>query len=90
LHKIRWSDTPLEDTILQNIRKKCRSKYNWSDEEADQLIWPGSESNSAYIREEDEIQILMKSGEIRPFSSFLESPVRIAYNKKYYVCHPSF
>ena len=88
LHKVRWSDTPFEDETINDIRKTCREKYNWSKETADKLIWLGSESNSAYVRDDDEIQILMKTGEIKPFSSFLETPVRIAYSKKYYVCHP--
>ncbi|MBK9106209.1 MAG: hypothetical protein IPL92_16970 [Saprospiraceae bacterium] len=52
------------------------------------MIWTGSETKADYVREDDEIQILMKSGEIRPFSSFLETPVRIAFNRKYYICHP--
>lgn len=88
LHKVRWSDTPFEDDAINTIRKKCREKYNWTAETMDKLIWTGSESNSAYVRDDDEIQILMKSGEIRPFSAFLETPVKIAYSKKYYVCHP--
>ena len=88
LHKVRWSDTPFEEDVINDIRKKCIEKYNWSAETSDKLIWLGSESNSAYVRDDDEIQILLKSGEIKPFSSFLETPVRIAYSKKHYVCHP--
>lgn len=89
LHKLQWSDTPLEGELINDIRKKCRTKYGWTAEEANTLIWIGSESKSAYIRDDDEIQILLKSGEIRPFSSFLESPVKIAFSKKYYICHPA-
>lgn len=88
LHKLRWSDEPLEDEMINDIRKKCREKYDWSPETADKMIWLGSETKADYIREDDEINILMKSGEIRAFSSFLETPVKIAFNKKYYICHP--
>jgi len=88
LHKVRWSDTPFENDAINDIRRKCQDKYSWSAETVDKLIWTGSESNSAYVRDDDEIQILMKSGEIKPFSSFLETPVKIAYSKKYYLCHP--
>lgn len=88
LHKLRWSDEPLEDEMINDIRKKCREKYDWSPEIADKMIWLGSETKADYIREDDEINILMKSGEIRAFSSFLETPVKIAFNKKYYICHP--
>ncbi|HSF87812.1 MAG TPA: HD domain-containing protein [Saprospiraceae bacterium] len=89
LHKLRWSDEPLEDEMINDIRKKCREKYDWSPEIADKMIWLGSETKADYIREDDEINILMKTGEIRPFSTFLETPVRIAFNKKYYICHPT-
>ncbi len=89
LHKLRWSDEPLEDEMINDIRKKCQEKYDWSPEIADKMIWLGSETKADYNREDDEIQILTKSEEIKPFSSFLETPVRIAFNKKYYICHPS-
>ena len=88
LHKLRWSDEPLEDEMINDIRKKCQEKYGWSPEIADKMIWLGSETKADYIREDDEINILMKSGDIRPFSSFLETPVKISFNKKYYICHP--
>lgn len=89
LHKIHWSDAPLEDDFVNEIRQKCRHKYDWSAEMTDQMIWLGSESKADYIREDHEIEILMKSGEIRPFSTFLENPVKIAFSRKYYICHPS-
>ncbi len=88
LHKLRWSDIPFEDELVNDIHKKCQEKYDWSPEIADKMIWLGSETKADYNREDDEINILMKSGEIRPFSTFLETPVRIAFNKKYYICHP--
>lgn len=88
LYKLRWSDEPLEDEMINDIRKKCQEKYDWSPEIADKMIWLGSETKADYNREEDEIQILTKSEEIKPFSSFLETPLRIAFNKKYYICHP--
>ena len=74
--------------MINDIRKKCQEKYDWSPEIADKMIWLGSETKADYNREDDEIQILTKSEEIKPFSSFLETPVRIAFNKKYYICHP--
>lgn len=90
LHKIKWSEQPIKDKDLQQIKEKCSEKYNWTPEIADQLIWPGSETKADYVHAEDEIYILMKDGDIRPFSSFLETSVKIAFNKKYYVCHPAF
>ncbi len=88
LHKVKWSDQPLDADIVNGIRLKCQELYGWSAEVTDKLVWPGSESNSIYKREQDEIQILMKNGDIRPFSTFLESPLSIAFSKKYFICHP--
>jgi len=88
LHKVIWSDTQLPDTALQNIRKRCKDQYHWSDEMLDQLIWTGTEINSMYLKEEVEIQILNKSGEIKPLSTYVQQPLQLGPNKKYYVCHP--
>lgn len=88
LHKVVWSDEPFEETAINTIREKAKSKYGWTDEVVDKLIWPGSESNSVYKREDHEIQMLTKEGRIKPFSSFLQSPLAMAYHKKYYICHP--
>ena len=88
LHKILWSDTPIEEEIIHDITQQCRSKYNWTAEVADKLIWAGSETKADYIREEDEISVLMKNGEIRPFSSFLGQQLSLPVKRKYYICHP--
>lgn len=88
LHKMIWSDIPLEDDFVNEIRRKCRETYGWTPEITDQIVWLGSESRQDYNHEDHEIEILMKSGEIRPFSSFLHHPVSIAFNRKYYICHP--
>ena len=53
------------------------------------MIWTGTESNTIYHQEEDEIQILSKRGNIMPYSCFLDQPVRLALNRKYYLCHPT-
>jgi HD superfamily phosphohydrolase len=90
LHKIHWSDLPLKDDFVNEIRQKCLDRYQWTAEMTDQMIWLGSESKADYIREDHEIEILMKSGEIRPFSAFLENPVKIAFSKKYFICHPGY
>ncbi len=89
LHKLSWSDTPLTGRPYEAVRDKCREKYHWNDLLLDQLIWTGIESNTIYKQEQDEIEILSKGGQIRPYSTFLDQPVRIALNRKYYLCHPS-
>jgi len=41
-----------------------------------------------YLKSDDEIQILSKSGDIKPLSSFVQQPLQLGPSKKYYVCHP--
>ncbi len=89
IHKVRWSEAPIEDVVVQEIKNKCKEKYQWSDDTVNKMVWLGSEAKPDYISDEDEINILMKNGAIKPFSSFLEAPLKIATNRKYYVCFPS-
>ncbi|HZV68220.1 MAG TPA: HD domain-containing protein [Saprospiraceae bacterium] len=88
LHKIQWSGEPIDEHIVQDMIRKTAHLYGWSEEDARKLVWSGSESNSIYNRDIDEIQILTKDEEIKPFSSFLETPISIALNRKYFICYP--
>lgn len=89
LHKIMWSDTPLRESVINGIRHMCKEQYGWPEDRVDDFIWTGSEINTMYIRqEESEIQILSKDGSIKPYSAFLQDPMQIANNKKYFICHP--
>ena len=89
LHKVMWSDTPLRESVVNGIRHAAKEKYGWPEDRVDDFIWTGSEINTMYIRkEESEIQILSKDGSIKPYSSFLQDPMPLASNKKYYICHP--
>lgn len=88
LHKIRFSEQPVSEEILNEIKSGVRKTYKLSEEDANELIWTGSESNTAYKSEEDEIMILTKENEIRPFSSFLNPAIEVALQKKYFVCYP--
>ncbi|HXR81534.1 MAG TPA: HD domain-containing protein [Saprospiraceae bacterium] len=88
LHKVIWSDTPMPEKSIQQIREQCMAFYHWTPDMVDQLIWTGTESNTMYLKEDPEIQILAKSGEIKPLSSFVQQPLQLGASKKYYVCHP--
>lgn len=88
LHKIAWSDAPVAESTLNNIKSAVQQQFNLSDKEANELVWTGSEANTAYNSEIEEIQILTKENEIRPFSSFLNQTIEIALNRKYFICYP--
>lgn len=88
LHKLQWSDVPFEKGYIQEVIKNSMARYGWSETEAASLVWEGSESNAMYNQNIDEIQIMNKKQVIKPFSFFLETPLSIARNRKYFICYP--
>nr|MDQ3018118.1 phosphohydrolase [Bacteroidota bacterium] len=89
LHKIQWSDRDFEPSEIEAVTSEAQRKYGWSKEEADTLVWTGSEAIKAYTVDQDEIQILTKDGDILPFSAFLNPAVEISLNRKYFLCYPA-
>lgn len=89
IHKVRWFDAPIDEAVVNDIKHQCKAKYAWSNETVDKMVWLGSEAKADYISKDDEIYILMKNGTTKPFSSFLEAPLKIAVNKKFYICFPN-
>lgn len=89
IHKVKWFEQPVEDAVISQYKSDCIRKYGWSEDTASKLIWTGHETKDDYVSNDEEINILMKSGEIKPFSSLLQAPLKIASHKKYFICHPS-
>ncbi len=89
LHKIRWSERKFESQEVEEMIKATQQKYGFTAEEAAELVWTGSEAISAYTSGQDEIRILTKDGEIRPFSTFLNPAVEISLTRKYFLCYPA-
>jgi len=88
LHKIRWSEHPVEENIVAGMVDDVSEKFNLPQGSAAQLVWTGSESNTAYNKDADEILILTKDEEIVPFSSFLDPAIQLSLKRKYFICHP--
>ena len=88
LHKVTWSETPIDEEAFEKIKSACMSKYKWDEATAQELIWWGEEINTMYKKENDEINILTKSGEIKPLSSFVPRQMEFGANRKYYIAHP--
>ncbi len=88
LHKLQWSDVAFDKDFVKVLIQKTAGKYSWSAEAASELVWQGSESNTIYNQSIDEIQILTKEQLIKPFSSFLDKPISIALNRKFFICYP--
>jgi len=88
LHKVQWVTQLAHGESADTIRSRCMQEYNLTAEEADILLWTGSETNTEYKPEQEEIMILSKNGNIRPFSSYLDAPMRLSRSLKHYICHP--
>ncbi len=88
LHKVQWVTQLAPGVTAETLRAKCREQYHLTEEEAEALVWTGSETNTEYLPDQDEIMILSKNGNIRPFSSFLEAPLRLSRALKHFICHP--
>lgn len=88
LHKIQWSERPFDNAVIERSKKECMDAHNLSKSDADQLVWTGSETNTAYSRETEEIMILTKQGDIRPFSSYLAQDITTSPREKYFICRP--
>lgn len=88
LHKIKWFVEPITQNIITEINERVQAQFNFSEKQASELIWVGSESNMAYDRTGDEIQIMTKDEEIRPLSSFLDPSIQISLLRKHFICYP--
>lgn len=88
LHKVYWLNNLPSGETADSLKQKCIAQYGQSPEVMEKLIWTGNESNLEYLQGDDEIMILAKNGNIRPFSSYLENPVRVARNFKGYIACP--
>ena len=89
LHKIKWYGEPVPKKEIEEIEGLVLKKYDLTSKEIQNLIWTGSETNTAYKTEEDEVMILTKENEILPFSAFIRPVVEIAFQRKFFVCYPS-
>lgn len=89
LHKIKWYGEPVSKKEIEEIEGLVLKKYDLTSKEIQNLIWTGSETNTAYKTEEDEVMILTKENEILPFSAFIRPVVEIAFQRKFFVCYPS-
>ena len=88
LLKIILKNKPFDRNFLEELRLKVRKQFDLSEEEARYLVFGGQESNQAYNRAKGEIQILLKSGEVVPMSSYADYHLQGKVVRKYYACYP--
>lgn len=89
LFKITYFDKALNGDLSRDIRLKIVNHLKVSESTAEQLISKGQDTNEIYTKTRDEILVLTKTNQLRPFSSYmsLSSLGQIRYN---YLLYPIF
>ena len=87
LFKTIFSDNPVKSEFMEELRLKARKNYP-EIEDAEHLVINGMESNASYIKDKDEIKILMKSNQINSFSEVSKYISNQERAFIYYICLP--
>ncbi|MEY3127143.1 MAG: hypothetical protein RL273_1316, partial [Bacteroidota bacterium] len=91
LFKIEISKEPFSTARIENEKKSVQSLYNLTPEALDYFVYSDILTNKAYNQDKENINILMKTGEIIDLTkasdnlniSALAQPV-----EKYFLCYP--
>lgn len=91
LFKIEIAKEPYSEAVIQAKRKEIQQKMNLSDEEGNYFVYSDKLSNSAYNLKKENIEILLKNGEVVDASKASDNYNLEALAKtvtKYYLCYP--
>lgn len=91
LFKIEISKEPFSEDRIRLEKEIVRKKYNFEDEELDFIVYHRKQTNNAYNKKKEKINILLKNGEIIDIAqasdnlniNALAQPV-----EKYCLCYP--
>ncbi len=89
LYKVKLSTQPLEEEYEQ-LKNKALASGKIKEEDFPFYLFSGSTSNSTYNKDDDRINILMKSGELVNISNVdnaLITPSLTVPVRKYYICY---
>ncbi len=88
LFKLTLRNDPYDIAYVNFVKDSVVRNTSFSAKEVDYLVLTGSESNNTYSTSKDEINILFKSGLVRPMSESSDYNVQSTLISKYYLCHP--
>ena len=91
LLRIRLKNKPFDPEMKQELLREVMERHSWDEHEAGYFVFDGEIRNQAYSVDKQNINILMKSGQIKDAAKAsdqfnlkaLSQPVT-----KYYLCHP--
>ncbi|MBN1416344.1 MAG: HD domain-containing protein [Bacteroidales bacterium] len=91
LPKVIIQDTPMDDVLVKNIRKKVQDYFNFDAYLADSLVYQGTISNHAYSGSDEKIRILYNNGLIKDLaeaSDLFNVSLLTKPSVKYFLCYP--
>ena len=91
LLKIKLKNKKIDSETKEKYLQKLMDKYSISREEADYFVFTGEISNQAYQHNEQQINILLKTGKIVDIVKASDQLNLKALSEpvtKYYICHP--
>ncbi len=86
LFRIELSNHAFTSDYRKNLRQRIVSSFPFND--SNKLLIQGKETNRIYSKNNNEILVLMKHGEVLPLSSVSDYEIRTKIITKYYLCYP--
>ena len=90
LFRVDLANYPFESDYIDLIRLKVCEHTGRSIEESAQMVMEGSETVRIYDNVKNEIEILLKNGEVISLSDFSEDLELEGEMTRYYLCYPKF
>lgn len=88
LYKTILRNDPFDQNTIDELAAGLRDRFRDSGVDMKYLLLQGSETNSAYSTNKNEINILFKDGTILPISAISEHGIHQKIITKHYLCYP--
>jgi HD superfamily phosphohydrolase len=89
LFKTIYKKSPFSSDFVAELRQNVVRKFQ-TIRNAEQLVLEGTEQNTSYIKEKDEIKIFTKSNGVVRFSDLAKYVQLTDENTLFFICHPPF
>lgn len=88
LFRLEFSNTAFSEAYKKSIEATLLQSGKFPAYTIPYLVIAGSETNTAYSRDKDEIKVLFKSGETLPMSACTDYGIDSRIITKHYLCYP--
>lgn len=88
LFRLELSSKTFGKAYMKSIREQVERWSPFGEGSLDYLVLSGRETNHAYSTAKDEINVLLKNGDIAPISTCIDFDIRTGPVSKFYVSYP--